>query len=312
MSDFLDHIVSRSLAPKASVQPRLPSLFEPLPAGELYGVESSGGFSEANSESGQPAAASAEASPLPPNIAERLRNLEEIMRAVQRDAGGRGPHSAWTDPGSPIRKIVKLPGEKSPPQPPVFIAKPSREELSTVVPKKNERSAIHSVDHIVFSGLPSQQADVSRLSGRPTTAHTSATSAPCVGRLNVEPNMVSATAVNRRTEARQKSDESEAVPLPSSTTQRASSTATKDSGRNSRPIQPLVPSVAKAPLLSSEIIASTRGNGFRPPPPTIHVTIGRVEVRAMPRPSDRRQAAPPKGPKLSLEDYLRSRGEGNK
>ena len=49
-----------------------------------------------------------------------------------------------------------------------------------------------------------------------------------------------------------------------------------------------------------------------PAPPTIHVTIGRIEVRATPAatppPRDARRA----GPKLNLEDYLRTRGGGSK
>lgn len=49
----------------------------------------------------------------------------------------------------------------------------------------------------------------------------------------------------------------------------------------------------------------------QPTPPTIHVTIGRVEVRATPHATGQPQAARPAGPKMSLEDYLRSRGEGN-
>ena len=305
MSDFLDHIVSRSLAPTASVQPRLPSLFEAPAVKELYEVESSGEPSKATSESGQPELGSEPASHLPPNIAERLRNLEEILRSVQRDAREQESHSARTDPGLPIRKIVKLPGEPFPPEPSVFIAKPPREEPPTVVPKQNERPDIHSDDHIVFSGLTPQQADASRVPDRSTTVPTIATSALGVGLRNVERTPVTAPAVNRDAEARQESDESETVPLPPSKTRRASSTATKDSDRNPRPIQPLVPSVAKPSPLSSEIFASAPRNGFRPPAPTIHVTIGRVEVRATPRPSERRQAAPLKGPKLSLEDYLR-------
>lgn len=44
-------------------------------------------------------------------------------------------------------------------------------------------------------------------------------------------------------------------------------------------------------------------------PPTIHVTIGRVEVRATPQ-AARPPAPRPAAPRMSLEDYLRSRGEG--
>lgn len=48
-------------------------------------------------------------------------------------------------------------------------------------------------------------------------------------------------------------------------------------------------------------------------PPTIQVTIGRIEIRATP-PPEKSQARPPRpvAPKLSLEDYLKSRSGGAK
>src|SRR5215213_337162 len=42
-------------------------------------------------------------------------------------------------------------------------------------------------------------------------------------------------------------------------------------------------------------------------PPVVHVTIGRVEVRATPAAVGKSRVAPTAGPKMSLEDYLRSR-----
>lgn len=49
----------------------------------------------------------------------------------------------------------------------------------------------------------------------------------------------------------------------------------------------------------------------QPTPPMINVTIGRVEVRATPPAAIKSRGVQPAGPKMSLEDYLRSRGEGN-
>ncbi len=48
-----------------------------------------------------------------------------------------------------------------------------------------------------------------------------------------------------------------------------------------------------------------------PPAPIINVTIGRVEVRATTPTTSKAQTARPGGPKLSLDDYLRSRAERN-
>jgi hypothetical protein len=46
--------------------------------------------------------------------------------------------------------------------------------------------------------------------------------------------------------------------------------------------------------------------------PTIRVTIGRIEVRAVFAPTPTAQRATPPSPKLSLDDYLRSRNEGKR
>ncbi|MGI8587623.1 MAG: hypothetical protein ACR2M0_08060 [Chloroflexia bacterium] len=46
--------------------------------------------------------------------------------------------------------------------------------------------------------------------------------------------------------------------------------------------------------------------------PTIHVTIGRIEVRATPQPSGARPRQPTPAPALSLEDYLSGRGGGRR
>lgn len=51
-----------------------------------------------------------------------------------------------------------------------------------------------------------------------------------------------------------------------------------------------------------------------PPPPSIHVTIGRIEVRAMPSPVPGTPVPAPRRTEqiLSLDDYLKGRSEGNR
>ena len=66
-------------------------------------------------------------------------------------------------------------------------------------------------------------------------------------------------------------------------------------------MRPSLPLVRSMPVIGRELV---------PPAPTIQVTIGRIEVRATPPAAAPARAARPATPKLSLEDYLRSRSGG--
>lgn len=70
--------------------------------------------------------------------------------------------------------------------------------------------------------------------------------------------------------------------------------------------QDVMPNVRALPRFESRQVQNLPA-----PPPSIHVTIGRVEVRATPQATNKSRTAQRVGPKLSLEDYLRSRGEAN-
>jgi hypothetical protein len=48
------------------------------------------------------------------------------------------------------------------------------------------------------------------------------------------------------------------------------------------------------------------------PAPTIHVTIGRIEVRATPAPASAPPSRPKPAPTMSLDDYLRQRNGGSR
>jgi len=79
-------------------------------------------------------------------------------------------------------------------------------------------------------------------------------------------------------------------------------------------IKPLVRKQPTPPRGSGPVIRVSRPEPARTTnqaPPSILVTIGRVEVRATLQTASGPRAGRPAGPKLSLEAYLRSRAEGN-
>jgi hypothetical protein len=73
------------------------------------------------------------------------------------------------------------------------------------------------------------------------------------------------------------------------------------------PDQGQVARLGPAPMPQPRTTPSHVAPGPQPSaPPTIHVTIGRIEVRATPPPTTAKRASQP-APKMSLEEYLRSR-----
>jgi hypothetical protein len=68
-------------------------------------------------------------------------------------------------------------------------------------------------------------------------------------------------------------------------------------------VQPQVATRRPSPDSSRAAVAAASANE----PPAIHVTIGRVEVRAITAPAPPRSPAPPAAPKISLDDYLKRR-----
>jgi hypothetical protein len=72
-----------------------------------------------------------------------------------------------------------------------------------------------------------------------------------------------------------------------------------------------VPRQDPPPFIRAVSHAESKHAPKHEPPPVIHVTIGRVEVRATTAAANKSPVAQRPGPKMSLEEYLRSRGGGN-
>ena len=65
------------------------------------------------------------------------------------------------------------------------------------------------------------------------------------------------------------------------------------------------------PYIRAVARAESRNSSKQETPPVIHVTIGRVEVRATPAATGKTRIARTAGPKMTLDDYLSSRSKGN-
>jgi hypothetical protein len=69
---------------------------------------------------------------------------------------------------------------------------------------------------------------------------------------------------------------------------------------------------APPPTLAVQIARASAPNFTEPATPDIHVSIGRVEIRAIQGASKPARKTGPTGPKLTLDDYLSSRQAGGR
>jgi len=77
--------------------------------------------------------------------------------------------------------------------------------------------------------------------------------------------------------------------------------------------QPIEAVTAHPPVLAHTRKAAAEQPAAQKAAPTIRVTIGRIEVRAVvPAPPTPRPAAEPRMPALPLDQYLKQRGEGRR
>jgi hypothetical protein len=265
MSDFLGNLVARAFSPEVSVKPRLPSAFEP-PAGR----------SPAAAEAGGP-----------------LERTEEIAAEPAQSMPG-GPEFApppekLSPPANTrIGEAIASPEAITAPPPQTHAAK-------TALRVKTTPTRI-AVEEERAPDLPEQPP------ARPRTASSpfdkDEREAPALS-ITTPPASVPEPASAQRNpqpvDARPKPATSirhEERPTPFSPEPRASASAL------ARP-KPVGILVAKrvSPPARGPVPAAT-------PPPAVHVTIGRVEIRAVAPPAGSLRPAPPAAPRLTLDAFL--------
>lgn len=285
MSDYLSNLAAKSLNLTETIQPRLPSLFEPL--------------STAGGSAFGPATSGLEMAPDEPFSGETVR---------EAPTAARGPDKPSTEPNP---TMIRPQGPPDPwRQPPGSIPDPSTgwhsgllasqaPSLLTSLPPVEARP--ESPAHPVLTPRPRIPGPTSGSISPPGTIPFPDREAILRPRPDT-PGWISAMAGDEGSVTPAKSPgepEDQPAPAPNLRSPRASTPATiiAQPRRISR-IEPAAPALAE-PIVTQEAA------------PLIRVTIGRVEVRAIlsPPPAPRPTIRP--SPTLSLEDYLKQR-EGGK
>jgi hypothetical protein len=207
---------------------------------------------------------------------------------------GRSPSSAEDSPPPPIRGTRA--GHEAHPESGV---RPTPPILST---SRSARAQVRSISEVPAETLPSGESDVSR---REDTS-ISAAREPGVrragprsaGRTTQETQRASRTTENREPDPERPTED---PPDAYDAFERTGTPVRDHPERSER---------SESGELGGSSSYSTRENAFSRVEPTIRVTIGRIEVRAVspPAPPPRRTKQP--APEMSLDDYLRARDGG--
>jgi hypothetical protein len=311
MSDFLRNLVIRSLGTAPVIRPRLPSLFEPATPYLLSLPAISPGWDEGRREAREEAAIEeadrlpdappvrpaatrkgrVEASVgLPPSVAQPYL-ARDLAQAPPRDPANRASDAV---PAPPFGGGI--PREAGPAAPPAVAGVLSVEEHFGWPSALPSESALDE--------RRTEQVAVSATPRRQLPATTAQPWAPAILRTEGEtPEGTSSEVLEAKSGASRQFHET--------IESRAQSEAEESARSQVRDSAPRAPAAIEAPRAPHFEFARhvAPSQPVSPPEPTIQVTIGRIEVRAVSS-----QAASPKersaSPVMSLNDYLRSRRGG--
>jgi hypothetical protein len=336
MSDYLGKLVSRSLSPPRVVQPRLLSLFEPPRANREQILESDIEPAPPDAEQVRERSPSAVRAPQFQSLRSSEPNLQDagqtspapLVRikpeAVKRvepremDAGASARSRARAAGPAPA------PARKSPGQTAQTPTLPFPASIETVTPEAVP-PAVEPVSPVPVQAPVIPWLGVKETPGsdtaHPRVLHGDDSSAKRSRadnqktRSSLTPEIPAPTTTEAKTpeaasprrgdtsdrrEGNQRSQPQMPPKLPSVTQTAA------DQRPKSLPIVPVVPA---STVPSPRLLPPSQKREHAPERPSIHVTIGRVEVRATPPPARARQQVP-QARAMSLDEYLRQRASG--
>ncbi len=271
MSDYLSHIAARSLNLTTVVQPRLASVFEPLP--------NSIHLPNVSSESAEEKDAALES-----ESTDEFQSPEVPAPATSPPVSSplsRSPAPATSPPVSSL--LLRSPAPVTSP-----LAAPP---LSTPIPTSPVSSVAHSSPM-----NPENTTGVTTPSSSLASTEAPRSPNPELTIQQIQQPWVQSQAVLAQPPASEplmpKVPQPELASLPES--------------RALLPPRPVIqPQITALPEQPTSP-PSTKPTS----PPTIQVTIGRIDVRAIAAPTPSRRPSTPSSAKLSLDEYLRSRSSG--
>ena len=317
MSDFLSRLVGRAMGRTPVVRPRLASLYEAGPA--VSGAPESG-FGE----------------PRAPDDSPRLESTEETAadapspRRSRDEAPGADPEASAVPrrPGDADAAVAgpsvsERPRHDAPSRVAVRASKPA----ATEPPSDASRPSPTETPDPPEAGARSRRPARPTPAGRVTPQDVRESRPPRPVREGAGPPAETAD----RPEALAVPSPTRRAPAEGPTPRRPDATPAAPSVGNSdevadRRLRPAVTAVPegraeRAPAIDGDFRraadrpatprAETRKRATSPPArePTIQVTIGRIEVRAVTPPAQPAKPKKPTAPRLSLDDYLRRRDE---
>lgn len=271
MSNYLEHLVSRNLGHTDQVRPRLPSLFESSP--DISGLRG------------------------------------ELAVEVDSEIFPVSEPPDWNAPRVPLAQVqpstgtevLKSRSGQLPLSPP---SSPDREPAAPVLPTAARTIFPESLSQLVRP-LP-----MTPLNAAPAIQ-------PQVIEHWVESTISSQPAASPAIRSIEVASEQGGQKRPPTVTEIAPTIAASAPVAPAQAALPIRPAALKAstvsplfPLIRSSERQAINEPKLVPSAPTIHVTIGRIEVRATPLPVSVQPKSRPATPMLSLDDYLRQRGGG--
>ncbi|MCI0534031.1 MAG: hypothetical protein L0Z50_02265 [Verrucomicrobiales bacterium] len=326
MSDFLNRLVTRTFKPEAAIQPRLPSLFEsPTTLGDVAGL----------SEVMSPLTASDDPLDGPPdersslvgiNSSAAVTGLREndSFQASLTDSTGALPSSISTEDQGPERptapsRLASVSGsEEQRRHSGAIRQKPASEEKARTRSQRRsahpaephaERLEAASLPAVAIRAAPNDEALLS--TKLPAVRASERIVRPGTPNADASKPIASSSAFKSKTSDAARFS-AETNPNPTARTNSAGEAAGllgKSLGTQSAsPEIPRMPAALMSALANANAFrpAATASAPARKEAPTIHVTIGRVEVRAVSAPPAP-QRRPRPGPRLSLEAYRKQR-----